>query len=162
MNAFGSALEILTLYAQRPIVEKHSRYALYHPSAEAFASMLMDMPYKIANAIIFNLTIYFMANLRREPGAFFFFLFVSFLTTLAMSMLFRTIASVSRTLSQAMAPAAIIILAIVMFTGFAIPVDYMLGWSRWINYSEWDFQVRLVPSLTLSQSILSPMDSKAS
>lgn len=28
MNAFGSALEILTLYAQRPIVEKHSQYAL--------------------------------------------------------------------------------------------------------------------------------------
>lgn len=33
-----------------------------------------------------------------------------------------------------MAPAAILILAIVAFTGFAIPVDYMLGWCRWINY----------------------------
>ncbi|WPH01081.1 Hypothetical protein R9X50_00391600 [Acrodontium crateriforme] len=134
LNAFGSALEILTLYAQRPIVEKHSRYALYHPSAEAFASMLTDMPYKIANAIIFNITLYFMTNLRREPGAFFFFFFISFITTLTMSMLFRTIASVSRTLSQAMAPAAIIILAIVMFTGFAIPTTYMHGWCRWINY----------------------------
>ncbi|KAK4551973.1 Multidrug resistance protein [Recurvomyces mirabilis] len=134
LNAFGSALEILTLYAQRPIVEKHSQYALYHPSAEAFASMLTDMPYKIANAIIFNITLYFMANLRREPGPFFFFILMSFLTTLTMSMLFRTIASVSRTLSQAMAPAAIIILGIVMFTGFAIPVDYMLGWCRWINW----------------------------
>ncbi|KAG9986496.1 pleiotropic drug resistance protein, ABC superfamily, partial [Aureobasidium melanogenum] len=134
MNAFGSALEILTLYAQRPIVEKHSRYALYHPSAEAFASMLTDMPYKIMNAIIFNLTLYFMTNLRRAPGPFFFFLLVSFFLTLTMSMLFRTIASVSRTLSQAMAPAAILILAIVIFTGFTIPTRYMLGWSRWINY----------------------------
>ncbi|KAF2089509.1 ABC drug exporter AbcA [Saccharata proteae CBS 121410] len=134
LNAFGSALEILTLYAQRPIVEKHARYALYHPSAEAFASMLTDMPYKILNAIIFNLTLYFMTNLRREPGAFFFFLFTSFVLTLVMSMLFRTIASVSRTLSQAMAPAAILILAIVIYTGFVIPTNYMLGWSRWINY----------------------------
>ena len=134
INAFGSALEILTLYAQRPIVEKHNRYAFYHPSAEAFASMLTDMPYKIANAIVFNITLYFMVNLRREPGAFFFFLLVSFITTLMMSMLFRTIASVSRTLSQAMAPTAVLILAIVIFTGFAIPVDYMLGWCRWINY----------------------------
>ncbi|KAG9531363.1 putative ABC multidrug transporter, partial [Aureobasidium melanogenum] len=134
MNAFGSALEILTLYAQRPIVEKHSRYALYHPSAEAFASMLTDMPYKLMNAIIFNLTLYFMTNLRRAPGPFFFFLLVSFFLTLTMSMLFRTIASVSRTLSQAMAPAAILILAIVIFTGFTIPTRYMLGWSRWINY----------------------------
>jgi len=134
LNAFGSALEILTLYAQRPIVEKHNRYALYHPSAEAFASMLTDMPYKIANAILFNTTLYFMAGLRQTAGAYFFFLFMSFILTLTMSMLFRTIASVSRTLSQAMAPAAIIILAIVIFTGFVVPTRYMLGWCRWINY----------------------------
>ena len=38
-NAFGAALEILTLYSQRPIIEKHARYALYHPSAEAWASV---------------------------------------------------------------------------------------------------------------------------
>ncbi|KAF2137562.1 uncharacterized protein K452DRAFT_312182 [Aplosporella prunicola CBS 121167] len=133
-NAFGSALEILTLFAQRPIVEKHSRYALYHPSAEAFASMLTDMPYKIVNAICFNLILYFMTNLRREPGAFFFFVLVSFTLTLVMSMLFRTIGSVSRTLSQALAPAAILILALVIYTGFTIPTQYMLGWSRWINY----------------------------
>ncbi|PNS19404.1 Brefeldin A resistance protein [Sphaceloma murrayae] len=134
MNAFGSALEILTLYAQRPIVEKHKRYALYHPSAEAFASMLTDMPYKVLNAIIFNLTLYFMTNLRREPGNFFFFFLFSFVLTIVMSMLFRFIASVSRTLTQALTPTALLILAIVIYTGFAIPTPYMLGWSRWINY----------------------------
>lgn len=134
LNAFASALEILTLYAQRPIVEKHARYALYHPSAEAVASMLCDMPYKILNTITFNTALYFMTNLRREPGAFFFFLLMSFFTVMAMSMVFRTIASASRTLSQAMVPAAIIILALIIFTGFVIPIDYMLGWCRWINY----------------------------
>jgi ABC-type multidrug transport system permease subunit/ABC-type multidrug transport system ATPase subunit len=134
MNAFASALEILTLYAQRPIVEKHARYALYHPSAEAIASMLCDMPYKVANTLVFNITLYFMTNLRREAGAFFFFLLISFVTVLTMSMIFRTIASTSRTLSQAMVPAAGIILALVIFTGFVIPIDYMLGWCRWINY----------------------------
>ncbi|KAJ4303905.1 Multidrug resistance protein [Collariella sp. IMI 366227] len=134
MNAFASALEILTLYAQRPIVEKHAQYAFYHPSAEAIASMLCDMPYKLMNTLVFNITLYFMSNLRREAGAFFFFLLVSFFTVLTMSMMFRTIASSSRTLSQAMVPAALIILALVIFTGFAIPIDYMLGWCRWLNY----------------------------
>ncbi len=33
-----------------------------------------------------------------------------------------------------MVPASILILAMVIFTGFVIPVDYMLGWCRWINY----------------------------
>lgn len=134
MNAFGSALEILTLYAQRPIVEKHSRYALYHPSAEAFASMLTDMPYKILNAITFNLVLYFMTNLRREPGRFFFFVLISFTLTLVMSMFFRSIASCSRSLVQALAPAAILILGLVMYTGFTIPPSYMLGWSTWIRW----------------------------
>ncbi|CZR68022.1 probable ABC transporter CDR4 [Phialocephala subalpina] len=134
MNAFSSALEILTLYAQRPIVEKHARYAFYHPSAEAFASMLIDMPYKTLNSIVFNLILYFMSNLRREAGAFLFFLLVSYLTVLTMSGIFRTIAASSRTLSQAMVPAAVLILGLVMFTGFVIPIDYMLGWNRWMNY----------------------------
>ncbi|PWY88623.1 pleiotropic drug resistance protein PDR [Aspergillus sclerotioniger CBS 115572] len=134
LNAFSSALEILTLYAQRPIVEKQSRYAMYHPFAEAIASMLCDMPYKIGNAIIFNITLYFMTNLRRTPGAFFVFLLFSFVTTLTMSMLFRTIAASSRTLSQALVPAAILILGLVIYTGFTIPTRYMLGWSRWMNY----------------------------
>lgn len=130
----NQAMQILTLYAQRPIVEKHSRYALYHPAAEAVASMLCDLPYKVANAIIFNTSLYFLTNLRREPGAFFFFLLFSFFTVLTMSMIFRTIASSSRTLSQALVPAAILILDLVVFTGFIIPVNYMLSWCRWLNY----------------------------
>ncbi|GES59343.1 pleiotropic drug resistance protein PDR [Aspergillus terreus] len=134
LNAFSSALEILTLYSQRPIVEKQSRYAMYHPFAEAIASMLCDMPYKIGNAIIFNITLYFMTGLRQTPGAFFTFLLFSFVTTLTMSMLFRTIASSSRTLSQALVPAAILILGLVIYTGFTIPTKNMLGWSRWMNY----------------------------
>ena len=48
------------------------------------------MPYKILNSIFYNLIIYFMTNLNREPGNFFFFLFVSFLMVLAMSGIFRS------------------------------------------------------------------------
>ena len=134
INAFGAALEILTLYAQRPIVEKHTQYAFYQPSAEAFASMLTDMPYKICNAIISNITLYFMTNLRREPGAFFYFLLITFTATMTMSMVFRSIAALSRQFVLAMTPAAIIMIGLIVYTGFAIPVTYMRGWSRWINY----------------------------
>ncbi|KAF5024207.1 hypothetical protein F66182_3721 [Fusarium sp. NRRL 66182] len=134
MNAFASALEILALYAQRPIVEKHNRYALYHPSAEAISSMLCDLPYKVANTIIFNLSLYFMTNLKREPGAFFFFMLMSFVVVLVMSMIFRTIASATRTLFQALVPAAILILDLVIFTGFVIPKRYMLDWCKWLYY----------------------------
>ena len=134
LNAFASALELLVLYAQRPIVEKHTRYALYHPSAEAIASVLTDMPSKILSAVAFNLVLYFLTNLRREPGAFFFFFLTSFVLTLVMSMLFRFIGSVSRSLIEALVPVAILIMAIIIYTGFTIPIAYMQGWARWINY----------------------------
>ena len=131
LNAFGSALEVLTLYAQRPIVEKHARYAFYHPSCEALASFLTDVPYKIGNAIVFNLCLYFLANLHRTPGAFFFYLMFSFFLTLVMSSLFRAIASVARSLAQALVPVAVLILAIVIYTGFALPIPNMRGESSY-------------------------------
>ncbi len=134
MNAFSSALEILTLFAQRPIVEKHTKYAFYHPFAEAVASMICDMPNKVLTSITFNLTLYFMTNLRRTPENFFIFLLFGFSCVMAMSMFFRTIGSTARSLSQAMAPAAVIILALIIYTGFTIPIRDMHPWFRWINY----------------------------
>jgi ATP-binding cassette subfamily G (WHITE) protein 2 (PDR) len=37
---------------------QHNRYALYHPSAEALSSMIVDLPYKITNSIVVNSTLY--------------------------------------------------------------------------------------------------------
>ncbi|KAH9210253.1 AtrD, ABC-transporter [Leptodontidium sp. 2 PMI_412] len=134
LNAFSSMLEIQTLYAQRPIVEKQAKYAFYHPVAEAIASMICDLPQKIATSITTNLIIYFMTNLRRTPEAFFTFFLFSFAVVLAMSMVFRSIGALSRTVSEAMAPSAVLILALVTYTGFTIPVRDMRPWFRWINY----------------------------
>ncbi|KAK9463807.1 ABC-2 type transporter-domain-containing protein [Lipomyces oligophaga] len=134
LSAFSCVLEILQLYAQRPIVEKQFRYAFYHPSAEAFASIVCDLPTKILTCLSFNITLYFMSNLRREPGHFFLYLLFSFTCTLTMSMIFRTIGSVTRTLQQAMLPACVIMLLLVVYTGFVIPTRDMHGWFRWINY----------------------------
>lgn len=135
MNAFSSILEIISLYAKRRIIEKHARNALYHPSAEALSSMVVDLPYKIVNAVITNITMYFMGNLRREPGAFFFFLLVIFTTTMTMSMLFRLIGSVTKSIAQAMAPSAIILLGLVLYTGFTIPTQYMRSWISWCRWA---------------------------
>ncbi|SPO05125.1 probable ABC1 transport protein [Cephalotrichum gorgonifer] len=136
MNAFTAVLEILTLYAKRKTVEKHARYAFYHPSAESLSAMIMDIPYKIVNAIVLNVIVYFLGNLRREPGPFFFFFLINFSITMCMSMLFRFIGSISRTIDEALAPASIFVLGMILYTGFAIPPPYMedwIGWFRWIN-----------------------------
>lgn len=125
INAFASNLEVISLlacvdlttlisrqifvlFAQRNIVEKQSRYAFYHPTAEAISSMLCDLPNKILNSICFNLVLYFLSNLRRTPSAFFVFLLFSFAVTTTMSMLFRTCGAIARSVEEALCPAALL------------------------------------------------------
>ncbi|CUM65810.1 uncharacterized protein PRCAT00003458001 [Priceomyces carsonii] len=133
-NAFSSMLEIMTLFEARPIVEKHRNLALYRPAADAFAGIISQLPVKFLSSAAFNIIFYFMANLRREAGRFFFYWLFCFLCTLVMSHLFRSLGAVSTSLAGAMTPATCLLLALCIFTGFAIPTPSMLGWSRWINY----------------------------
>lgn len=133
-NAFSSLLEIFSLYEARPISEKHKRYSLYHPSADAIASIISELPTKIVNAICFNIILYFMVNFRRNAGAFFFYLLLTFLSTLIMSVIFRSVGSATKTLPEAMIPASFILLAMALYVGFAVPKVSLLGWSKWIWY----------------------------
>ncbi|CAK7216309.1 hypothetical protein SCUCBS95973_002769 [Sporothrix curviconia] len=136
LNALVTLTEINSLYAQRPIVEKHATYAFYHPSADAVAGVVADIPVKFVVATCFNIIIYFMAGLRREPAQFFIYFLITFTSTFTMSAIFRTMAAMTKTISQAMSLAGIVVLGLVMYTGFVITVPTMhpwFSWIRWIN-----------------------------
>ncbi|QRG38392.1 multidrug resistance protein CDR1 [Candidozyma auris] len=133
-NAFASLLEIMSLFEARPIVEKHKKYALYRPSADALASIISELPVKLCMSTCFNFSFYFMVHFRRDPGRFFFYWLFCGLCTLCMSHMFRSLGAVSTSLAAAMTPATSILLAMVIFTGFVIPIPSMLGWCRWIQY----------------------------
>ena len=133
-NSFSSLLEVMTLYEARNIIEKQKNLAMYHPSAEACASILSQLPSKLLTNICFNLFFYFLANLRREPGPFFFYLLLNFTCVLVMSHLFRFIGSATKSFPQAMVPGSVVLLALSMYAGFAIPKTKMLGWSKWIYW----------------------------
>jgi ABC-type multidrug transport system permease subunit len=113
--------------------------------------MICDLPNKILTSLGFNLTLYFMTNLRRTPGHFFVFLLFTFTCTLTMSMYFRCIGALSRSLPevillhsplyltalltvQALVPASLFSLALAIYTGFTIPIKDMVPWFRWLNY----------------------------
>lgn len=51
-----------------------------------------------------------------------------------MSAFFRFFASITKTISQAFAPSSVILLVLVLYTGFALPVPYMRGWISWIRW----------------------------
>ena len=134
LNALISLGEINSLYAQRPIVEKQASYAFYHPFTEAIAGIVSDIPIKFSIAVTFNIILYFLAGLRREPSQFFIFFLFTFTAIITMSMIFRTIAASTKTVSQALAIAGILVLAIVIYTGFTIPRPYMHPWFKWISW----------------------------
>ncbi|OBS25198.1 hypothetical protein FPOA_05733 [Fusarium poae] len=144
INGFAAISEINNLYSQRPIVEKHASYAFYHPAAEAISGIVADIPIKFVSATVFNIILYFLSGLRREPGPFFLYFLISFISTFVMSAIFRTLAAVTKTVSQAMTLAGIMILALVIYTGFMIHVPQMVdwfGWIRWINPIYYAFEI---------------------
>jgi ATP-binding cassette, subfamily G (WHITE), member 2, PDR len=121
------------MWTQRPIVEKHDRYTFYHPFTEGVAAILCDLPAKFGTAVMFHVTLYFMTDLRRTASAFFTYFVFMFFIVLTMSMVFRTLGSLSRTLEQTMAPASIVVLLCIVYTGFVIPVPYMKPWLSWFR-----------------------------
>jgi ATP-binding cassette subfamily G (WHITE) protein 2 (PDR) len=141
MNTLSSGLyesndhpQGVALWEQRPIVEKHFQYAFYHPSAEAVSSMLCDMPNKLVLTLFFNVPFYFMANLRRDAASFFTFYVFAFASLLTGSMLFRTIGAMSRNLTQSIAPGAVFIMLLIVYTGFILPIPSMPVWLSWFRY----------------------------
>ncbi|KAJ3480239.1 hypothetical protein NLG97_g8116 [Lecanicillium saksenae] len=144
MNALTAISEINSLYAQRPIVEKHASYAFYHPATEAIAGVLSDVPIKFCTAVVFNIILYFMAGLRREPGQFFLFFLITYISTFVMSAVFRTLAASTKTVSQAMGLSGVMVLILVIYTGFVIPQPAMhpwFAWLRWINPIFYAFEI---------------------
>ncbi|KAF9890684.1 hypothetical protein FE257_005550 [Aspergillus nanangensis] len=136
MNALITMNEIMLLYTQRPIVEKQAAYAFVHPFTEALASIIVDLPAKLLRCTAFSIVLYFMTNLRREPAQFFVFYLFLITAVLTMSGIFRTMAAATRSIGQAMALAGVLILCIVVYTGFTLPQPSMhpwLSWIRWIN-----------------------------
>ena len=133
-NTFLGAFEGVQLWEQRPIVEKQYQYSFNHPSTEAVASMICDLPNKLILTLFFNTPFYFLANMRRTPSAFFTFYLFTFTSLLTGSMLFRTIGAVSKTLTSSIAPGADFILMLIIYTGFVLPIPSMPSWFSWFRY----------------------------
>lgn len=134
LNALTAMSEINNLYSQRPIVEKHASFAFYHPFTEAIAGVISDIPVKFVLSVVFNIILYFLAGLQREPSNFFLYFLITFIITFVMSAIFRTLAAVTKTISQAMGLAGVMILILVVYTGFVLPIPSMHPWFNWIHY----------------------------
>ncbi|KAF4583486.1 hypothetical protein EYR38_002237 [Pleurotus pulmonarius] len=133
-SALSSLAELSALFQQRPIVLRHQKAALYHPFIEAVALTIVDLPITLFTSAFFSILLYFIVGLQTSASQF--FVFYLFLITLALTMKawFRAIAAAFKSEATAQSVSGIVLLGLVIYTGYTIPKSYMIGALRWITY----------------------------
>ncbi|KAG1861109.1 ABC-2 type transporter-domain-containing protein [Suillus subalutaceus] len=133
-GALSAMAEIPALYAQRPIVLRHHKAAMYYPFIESLAHTVVDIPITFVIQGVFSVLLYFLVDLQRTVSQFFIFFLVVFTMTTAMKGFFRLVAAAFKEESSATSVAGIGVLVFSLYTGYTIPRLSIPGALRWITY----------------------------
>ncbi|KIJ14869.1 hypothetical protein PAXINDRAFT_169539 [Paxillus involutus ATCC 200175] len=134
---FGSVsamAELGALFAQRPIVLRHQKAAMYYPFIESLAHTVVDVPITLVIQTVFAVLFYFLVGLQKSAAQFFTFLLFVFTVTLVMKAFFRSIAAAFRAESSAVSLAGFSVMLLALYTGYTIPRPSIVGALRWITY----------------------------
>ena len=83
-NALLALAELTSAFESRPILLKHKSFQFYRPAAYAIAQTVVDVPLVLVQVFIFDIVVYFMANLQRTASQFFISLLFLFFITMTM------------------------------------------------------------------------------
>ncbi|ORX47211.1 hypothetical protein DM01DRAFT_1339227 [Hesseltinella vesiculosa] len=146
-NAFISQSELVRFLTGRPILEKHRHYAMYRPSAYYLAQVILDIPFAIAQVLLFEICTYFMMGLSLSAGRFFTYFIVLFFINMTMNGFFRFFGAISPTFFVATQVTGVLLVAIVTYTGYVIVKSRMhpwLSWLFWINPLTYGYKTLLI------------------
>jgi ATP-binding cassette subfamily G (WHITE) protein 2 (SNQ2) len=133
-NALLALAELTAVFASRPILLKHKSFSFYRPAAFAIAQTVVDVPLVFVQVIIFDIIVYFMADLGRTAGQFFISLLTIWVLTMSMYSFFRAIGAWVPSLDVATRITGVAIQALVVYTGYLIPPTKMHPWFKWLMY----------------------------
>lgn len=153
-NALLALAELTSAFESRPILLKHKSFSFYRPAAYAIAQTVVDVPLVLIQVFIFDIVVYFMANLQRTASQFFISLLLLWIITMTMYAFFRAIGSLVGSLDVATRITGVAIQALVVYTGYLIPPQKMhpwFSWLRWINPVQYGFEALMGE---LSQTIV--------
>jgi ATP-binding cassette subfamily G (WHITE) protein 2 (SNQ2) len=132
-------------YIDKPSTDRS--FSFYRPAAYVIAQTLIDVPLVLIQVFIFDIVVYFMANLQRTASQFFISLLFLWLLTMTMYAFFRAIGALVGTLDVATRITGVAIQALVVYTGYLIPPAKMhpwFSWLRWINPIQYGFEALMV------------------
>jgi ABC-type multidrug transport system ATPase subunit/ABC-type multidrug transport system permease subunit len=146
-NALLALAELTSAFESRPILLKHKSFSFYRPAAYAIAQTVVDVPLVLVQVVIFDIVVYFMANLQRTASQFFISLLFLWVITMTMYAFFRAVGALVGSLDIATRITGVAIQALVVYTGYLIPPSKMhpwFSWLRWINPIQYGFEGLLV------------------
>ncbi|KAE9029175.1 ABC transporter G family member 36 [Phytophthora rubi] len=136
----GQAAQIPTYCDARPIFYKQRGSNFLRTPTYVLANSVSQIPWALAETIVFGSLVYWMCGLKSSVKAFVVFEILLFLTILAFAAWFFFLAAISPNLHIAKPLSMVSILFFVVFAGFVVPKsempDYFI-WIYWIDPIAW-------------------------
>lgn len=106
--------------------------SFYRPAAYAIAQTVVDAPLVLVQVFLFDIVVYFMANLSRTASQFFISLLFLWILTMNMYSFFRAIGAWCGSLDIATRITGVSIQVLIVYTGYLIPPVKMHPWFKWL------------------------------
>ncbi|KAF7965972.1 hypothetical protein HWV62_40705 [Athelia sp. TMB] len=132
-NGWLQLSEAIEAVAGRVVIEKHKTFGFHRPSAVVIARALTDVPLLVVQCFLSSVIIYWMADLRRDAGAFFVFYLYTFLSAYNLTALYRMLSAFSPGFNEAIRFSVLALNVIVVFIGYVIHRPQM-NWMKFLSY----------------------------
>ncbi|KAH9822134.1 ABC-2 type transporter-domain-containing protein [Melampsora americana] len=141
-NVFVSFTELPSQMIGRPIMWRQTSFCFYRGGALALANIFADVPFSISKNFVFCTILYLMTGLVRSWAAFFTFNLIVYITSITLSTFFSFLGAISFSFDTAGRTASLVVMTMVMYSGYMIPQTSMrrfLVWAWYINPINYSF-----------------------
>ncbi|KAF5004030.1 hypothetical protein FDECE_9443 [Fusarium decemcellulare] len=118
----------------RSVMSRQKRFAIVRPSAVIFGKFLLDLVAVFLLTLCFAVVAYFLGGMRAEAGAFFAFLFSTFLCAIAFTSYFRVFGAASPRLDVALRYGGLLLLIAIVGGGYLRSVDRLMSDAPWVGW----------------------------
>jgi ATP-binding cassette, subfamily G (WHITE), member 2, SNQ2 len=138
--------ELTKVVTGRNVIARQHEYALYRPSAVTIARVIMDFPVLLPQVSVFAIIMYFMCNLDADVSKFWIYWLFIYITTLAITSLYRMFASLSPTIDDAVRFSGVTLNLLIIYGGYVIPKPQLIsqyiwfGWGYYVNPLAYAFE----------------------
>eukprot|EP00877_Chromochloris_zofingiensis_P010755 jgi/Chrzof1/5933/Cz16g21030.t1 len=132
--SMGAMPQLALVLASKPVWFKHRDNYFYPAYAHGVAMAITQFPLSIIDASLFSLITYFMIGYYRDAAYFFAYWVIIICSSLSMSAIMRLLAVLAPNATLANAYGGILLLMLILNSGFTIVRTSIPGWWIWAYY----------------------------